>query len=93
VSTTTAIVPASPTVITPPARAEVTTFTTMPWRQAAPYARAGVPSCGNRPFSNRPRLSRDPCSPYFIWFRSGIRNSFNHNLAPADGMEALDSMM
>jgi hypothetical protein len=36
VSTTTAIVPASPTVITPPARAEVTTFTRMPWRQASP---------------------------------------------------------
>jgi hypothetical protein len=32
-----------------------------------------------------------PCSPCFIWFRSGIRNSFHHNLAPDDGLDCLGS--
>ena len=33
---------------------------------------AGLP---DRPLANRPRRSRTPCSPCFIWSRSGIANS------------------
>src|SRR5580692_1972981 len=39
--------------------------------------------------SGRPCRSLAPCSPCFIWSRSGIRNSFNRNLAPAHGLECI----
>jgi hypothetical protein len=35
----------------------------------------------DQPLGKRPRRSRAPCSPCFIWSRSGIGNSFR-NLAP-----------
>src|SRR6266436_9315587 len=45
---------------------------------------AGLP---DRPRTNRPRRSRTPCSPCFIWSRSGIANSYNDNPAPARGAD------
>src|ERR1700730_4783057 len=45
------------------------------------YARA-------HPFANaKRRQSRIPCSPCFIRSRSGIANSYNDNLAPAQGAD------
>jgi len=41
-----------------------------------------------RPVANRPRRSRTPCSPCFIWSRSGIPNFHNDNPAPAQGVDA-----
>jgi hypothetical protein len=34
------------------------------------------------------RQPRGPCSPCFIWSRSGIANSYNDNPAPAQGADA-----
>src|SRR6266566_4467879 len=45
---------------------------------------AGLP---DRPLANRPRRSRTPCSPCFIWSRSGIANSYNDNPAPVQGAD------
>jgi hypothetical protein len=39
----------------------------------------------DRPLANRPRRSRTTCFPCSIWSRSGIGNSFDRDLAPADG--------
>jgi hypothetical protein len=52
------------------------------WSRRPRSRPAGLP---DRPLGNRPRPSRAPCSTCFIWSRSGIGNSFNRNLAPAEG--------
>jgi hypothetical protein len=79
-------------VITPPARADVTSFTTSRGGKRR-LMREPVCHPAKTAPSQTARACPATCSPCFIWFRSGIRNSFNHNLAPADGVEALDYMM
>jgi hypothetical protein len=64
----------------------------MPPRQASPSCASpsfAQPHCPT-PLLGRPSTAVPcPCSPRFIWFRSGIRNTFHHNLAPADGLEGV----
>ncbi len=50
---------------------------------AAARRSAGLP---DRPLANRPRRSRTPCSPCFIWSRSGIANSYD-NPTPVQGAD------